>query len=88
MKSYLADRTRCVSVTDKNRSNVGLPFALPHRSVLGPKNHYMYTKSVGEIIKWQHIKYHCYQAYMTLYSCDKWEDILSSIEASIEDISI
>ena len=46
----------------------------------------MYTKPVGEIIK-----YHCYadesQVYMTLNGCDKWDDILSSIEACIADIS-
>ena len=51
----------------------------------------MYTKPVGEIIKRYNIKYHCYaddtQVYMTLKSCDKWDDISSSIEACIADIS-
>ena len=48
----------------------------------------MFTKPVGEIIKLYNIKYHCYtddtQVYMSVKSCDKWDDISSSIE----DISI
>ena len=44
-----------------------------------------------EIIKRYNIKYHCYandtQVYMTLKPCDKWDDISSSIEACIADIS-
>ena len=51
----------------------------------------MYTKSVGQIIKRPNIKYHCYaddtQVYNMILNCDKWEDISSSIEACIEDIS-
>ena len=43
----------------------------------------MYTKPVGEIIKWHNIKYHCYaddtQVYMTLKLCDKWDDISTSM---------
>ena len=51
----------------------------------------MYTKPVGEFIKRYNIKYHCYaddtKVYMTLTPCDKWDDISSSIEACIADIS-
>jgi len=47
----------------------------------------MYTKPVSEIIKLHNIKYHCHQVYMTLKSCDRWDDISSSIEACIADIS-
>jgi len=51
----------------------------------------MYTKPVGEIIIRYIIKYHCYaddtQVYMTLKCCDKWDDISSSIEDCIADIS-
>ena len=52
----------------------------------------MYTKPIGEIIKRYNIKYHCYdddtQVYMILKLVDKLDDISSSIEACIEDISI
>ena len=91
VKSYLADRTQCVSVANKTSPDVGLLFGVPQGSVLGPKNYCMYTKPVGEIIKRYNIKYHCYaddtQVYMTLKPCDKWDDISSSIEACIADIS-
>jgi len=49
-------------------------------------------KPVGEIIKRQDIKYHCYvddtQVYMILKPCDKWDDISSSVEACIAGISV
>ena len=52
----------------------------------------MYTKLVGDIIKWHNIKYHCYgddkQVYMILKPCDKWDDISSSNKACIADIRI
>jgi len=75
VKSYLADRTQCVSVANKTSPDVGLLFGVPQGSVSGPKHYCMYTKPVGEIIKRYNIKYHCYaddtQVYMTLKSCDK-----------------
>ena len=75
VKLYLADRIQCVSVANKTLPDVGLLFGVPQGSVLRPKNYYMYTKPVGEIIKRYNIKYHCYandaQVYMTLKSCDK-----------------
>ena len=78
-------------MANKISPDVGLLFGVPQGSVLGPKNYCMYTKPVGEIIKSYNIKYHCYaddtQVYMTLKPCDKWDDISSSIEASIADIS-
>ena len=73
--TYLADRTQCVSVGNKTSPDVGFLFTVPQGSVLGPKNYYMYTKPVGEIIKWYNIKYNCYaddtQLYMTLKPFDK-----------------
>ena len=52
----------------------------------------MYTKPVGEIIKRYNIKYLCHaddaEMYMTSKPCDKWNDISSSVEAYIADISI
>ena len=90
IKSYLADRTQCVSVANKTSPDLSL-FGVPQGSVLWPKNYCMYTKSVGEIIKRYNIKYHCYandtQVYMNLKLCDKWGYISSSIEAYIADIS-
>ena len=65
LKSYLADRTQCISMANKTWP--------------------------GEIIKRYNTKYHCYaddtQVYMTLNSCDKWNDISSSIKACIANIS-
>jgi len=72
LKSYLTDITQCVSVTDKTLSDVCLHFAVPPESFSGPSNYCIYTKPVGEIIKRENSKYHCYaddtQAYMTLKS--------------------
>jgi len=79
-------------VANKTSPDVGLLFGVPHGSILGQKNYCMYTKPVDEIIKRYNIKYHCYangtQVHMTLKPCDKWDDISSSIEACIADISI
>ena len=48
----------------------------------------MYTKPVGEIINRYYIKYNYYaddtQVYITLKSCDKWDDSSSSIKTCIE----
>jgi len=86
-----AHRTQCVSVANKTSPDVGRLFGVPQGSVLGPHNYYMYTKPVDEIIKRYNIKYHCYaddtQVYMNWKPCDKWDDISSSIEACIVDIS-
>ena len=74
-----AHLTQCVSVANKTSPDVGLLFGGPQGSVLGPHNYFMYTKPVDEIIKRDTIKYHCYgadtQVYMTLKSCDNWDDI-------------
>ena len=78
-------------MADKTSPDVGLLFGVPHGSVLGPKNYCMYTKPVSEISKRHNIKYFCYaddaQVYMTLKPYDKWDDISSSIEACIAEIS-
>jgi len=78
-------------VADKTSPDVDLLFRVPQGSVLGPKYYCMHTKQVGEIIKRHNIKYHCYvddtQVYMTLNPCDKWDDISSSIETCVADIS-
>ena len=50
----------------------------------------MYAKQTGEIIKRRHTKYYYLdhtQEYITLKACDKWDDITSSIEDYIVDIS-
>ena len=77
---------------DKRSPNVGLHFAVPQGSVLRPKNYCMYIKPADEIIKWYWIKYNCYdndmQVYMTLKPYDKRDNISSSIETCIADISI
>ena len=63
VKSYLADRTECVSVANKTSPNVSILFGVPYGPVLGPNNYCMHTKRYN-------IKYHCYayntQVYITL----------------------
>ena len=56
VKSYFADRTRCVSVANNTSPGVGLLFGVPQGSVLGPTNYCMYTKPLYEIIKRHNIK--------------------------------
>ena len=74
--SYLHNRTECA---DKPSLDIALLYIYQ-------------TTVVGEIIKRHNIKYHCYgdntQVYMIWKPCHKWDDISSSIEACIEDISI
>ena len=78
-------------MTDKISPDIDLLFGVLQGSVSGPKNYCMYIKPVGKIIKQYNIKYHCYaddtQVYMTLKAWYKWDDMSSSIEACIADIS-
>ena len=88
VKSYLADRTQCFSVANKTapylRSSFWCTTGVRFRT---KELLYAYQTS----IKQYSIKYHCYvddtQVYMTLKRSDKWNDISSSIEASIADLS-
>jgi len=86
--SSLVDRTRCISVTDKTSPDVCLYFNVPH----GSEKYCVYKIPVGGIIKRHNSIYHCYvdgtEVYMTLKSCDKWDDTSSSIESCIEHIGI
>ena len=59
VKSYLTDRTPCVSLTNRISPNVGLLFGRPQGSLLGPKSYCKYTKPVGQIIKRNNIRHHC-----------------------------
>jgi len=78
-------------MADKTSTDVGLLFGVPQESALGPKNYCMYTKPVGEIIKWHNFKYHSYaddsRVYITLKPCEKLDETSSLIEACIDDIS-
>jgi len=93
IKSYLTDRTQWVSVTPKKQtsSDVCLLSGVQQGSVLGTKNGRIHTKPVGEIIKRHNIKYNYYaddtKVYITWKPRDKLDDISSSIEACITDIS-
>jgi hypothetical protein len=77
---------------DKPSTDVGLLFSVPLIFGLEPNNYCMYTKPVGEIIKWHNIKYLCCaddaQVCITSNSYDRWYGMLSSIEGCIEDISL
>ena len=89
---YFANRTQCISIAENIYPEVGILFGIPQGTILEPKNNCMYTKPVGEIFPRHNIKYHCYpddtQIYTTLKTCHKWDDISSSIEVRIEDITI
>ena len=84
VKSYLQG-IHSDSVADKTSSGIGLHFTVPQGSVLGPINYCMYIKPVGQSIKRHNIK--CSSLHK-LKSCDKCDDISSSIEVCIEDIRI
>ena len=66
-RSYLADRTFCVSLGDSVSSSAPLSCGVPQGSVLGPLFFSLYLLPVGTILKKHGIQYHFYADDSQIY---------------------
>ena len=88
-KSYLTDRTQCVSVSNTLSSTQRLCFGVPQGSVLGPILYTLYTTPLGSLIRNHDCIYHMYaddsQIYMSIEP-SRIDELVSNVEICINSI--
>ena len=90
-KSYLADRTQCVSVKGVMSEMNRLIYGVPQGSVLGPIEFCIYTLPLSAILKHYKIDYHIYADDTQIYcsfDAESLDEVLGSLDNCISDISI
>ena len=74
-RSYLSNRSQCVTINNHQSADKELKFGVPQGSVLGPVLFTMYTSPLGEIIQKRGINYYLYaddtQLYLSFHPMDK-----------------
>ncbi len=87
-RSYLADRTFCVSLGDSVSSSAPLSCGVPQGSVLGPLLFSLYLLPLGSIIRKHGVSFHCYaddsQIYVPLKKNDT--DSVTALLKCLDDI--
>ena len=88
-KSYLADRTQCVSVKGVMSEMNRLIYGVPQGSVLGPIEFCIYTLPLSAILKHYKIDYHIYADDTQIYcsfDAESLDEVLGSLDNCISDI--
>ena len=89
LRSYLSDRTQCVSINGVFSELSSLAFGVPQGSVLGPIIFCTYTLPVGAILRKHGLQYHIYaddtQVYCTT-DLENTEEALKRVSQCISDI--
>ena len=58
--SYLSDRSQCVSINGVYSKESNIKCGVPQGSVLGPVLFTTYMSPLGDILRYLHVKIHCY----------------------------
>ena len=88
-KSYLTNRTQCVSIKGVFSELSMLMYGVPQGSVLGPIAFCIYTIPLGAILKYYEIDYHIYADDTQLYcsfDVNSVDDVIGSLSNCISDI--
>ena len=62
-KSYLSDRTICISLGGSESRSAPLSFGVPQGSILGPLLFSLYLLPQGSILRKHGLSFHCYADY-------------------------
>ena len=68
IKSYLCNRSQCVSVAGLTSSDVNLEFGVPQGSVLGPLLFTLYVAPLADIAKQSDVDHHMYMPMIISYT--------------------
>ena len=88
-KSFLADRTQCISVKGVMSEMNRLIYGVPQGSVLGPIEFCIYTLPLSAILKHYKIDYHIYADDTQIYcsfDTESLDEVLGSLDNCISDI--